>query len=84
MGKKANERIDKIFTELAANGKLQKPLYTTRQRRAKPLTPVRVKKAESVCCLIKYENNLPMGFRPCYGCPLTPQPPGRKIRVPNR
>lgn len=73
MGKWAAERRKKLFDELKANGKLDKPLYMSKkdmQEKAqiKPLVKA-VAKPKSNCCLDKYKGNLPMNFRPCHGCP---------------
>jgi hypothetical protein len=68
MGKVRNRKRKELFEELERNGKLPPPQPVKRKRRL----VVKAKQVD-VCCLIRYENELPMGFRPCLGCPLTQQ-----------
>lgn len=69
MGKAANRRRKQIFEELGKSGRLDVPLYVA-ERALKPSKQRGPAKSESKCCLVKYQNNLPMNFRKCHGCPL--------------
>ena len=71
MGKSADIKRERLFNELAADGRLDKPLYAKKFKKVQAMpTPLVVKKQKHVCCLIKYEGKLPLGFYPCHGCTL--------------
>jgi len=67
MGKAGNARRRRIFAELEAQGKIVK--VPRRPKKVKPPEPV-VVETTGCYCLDKYSNDLPSGFRQCYGCPL--------------
>jgi len=69
MGKAGNARRRRIFAELEAQGKIVK--VPRRPKKVKTPKPEPVVVETTGCyCLDKYSNDLPSGFRQCYGCPL--------------
>lgn len=78
MGKKANERRKKLFAELQAQGKLDRPVLPRQmksrvinfavQAQAAPELVPEPEVVEFQCCLTKYGNAIPNGFRMCRGC----------------
>jgi hypothetical protein len=69
VGKKSNLRIARIFNELQAKGKLDKPAIRTKGNRKPKIMPIkRIRVPKAICCLDKYAV-LPMNFRPCIDCP---------------
>lgn len=64
MGKKANARRKEIVVEVLGH----EPGYRNPPKRSRIYKKVESKAESSKCCYDKYDE-LPVGFRRCYGCP---------------
>lgn len=84
MGKKANAKRKELFRQLEEDGKLDRPVVKVKKEQARANRPVvrpskstvilqpqsRVtRKPTYMCCIDKYGDGLPSGFRPCIDCP---------------